>query len=45
MIDNSHFNLKETIEKKRTFNIATKKSFSQKNEVKKVCHQEKLHHY
>ena len=35
MIDNSHFNLKETVEKKRTFNITTKKSFSQKNECKK----------
>ena len=36
MIDNSNFNLKETIEKKRTFNnITTKKSFSQKNECKK----------
>ena len=36
MIDNSNFSLKETIEKKRTFNhITTKKSFSQKNECKK----------
>ena len=36
MIDNSNFNLKESVEKKRTFNnITTKQSFSQKNECKK----------
>ena len=36
MIDNSNFNLKESVEKKKTFNhITTKQSFSQKNECKK----------
>ena len=32
MIDNSNINLKLTVEKKRTFNITTNKSFSQKKE-------------
>ena len=36
MIDNSNINLKLTIENKRTFNITTKKSFSQKKECQKI---------
>ena len=35
MLDNSNFELKTTIEKKRSLNITTKKSFLQKNECKK----------